>query len=469
MSGTKSGKVKCLVCGAIFDATEQVCPVCGVGPEQFEPIEEAPAQVRCTICGAVFDAALDTCPVCGVGPEYFEPMEAESRKAFRHDTTEIFMVLGGGTAAFSAAKAIRERNRTATIVLVSEENALPYNRPMLTKALTEGELGDNLAIEPAQWYEENRVYPMLGYRVVALDPAAREVHLEGGIRLAYDKLIYALGARCFIPPFPGGDLAGVYAIRGIADALKVRGEVKAGGSAAVIGGGVLGLEAAWALRTAGMNVTVIETAPKLLAGKVDDEASALLTSIAEKAGVHIIANAKVERIEGSSHAEAVSLADCTRVPAEFVVVSCGIRANTAIAEAAGLKIGRAVQVDGHMRTNVSGVYACGDCAEFEGVNYGIWPEATQQGEVAGANAAGEALSYKPEAPALTMNALTTSLYSIGAIGQADEAVGGAEGDGLRKLFYKDGALVGAILIGSLSSMVAVRNAVLRGAAKGEEI
>ena len=467
MSGKKAKKVKCLVCGAIFDATEEVCPVCGVGPDQFEPIEEAPAKVRCLVCGAVFDADAEVCPVCGVGPDQFEPVEAEPEPLFRHDTEEIFMILGGGTAALSAAKAIRARNQTASIVLVSEEKALPYNRPMLTKALTQGEIGDNLAIEPETWYTENRVYPMLGYRIESINPQAREVRLAGGIRLAYDKLIYALGARCFVPPFPGADLAGVYAIRSVADAQQVREAVKAARQAAVIGGGVLGLEAAWALREAGLEVTVIETAPKLLAGKVDDEASALLTAIAGKAGVKIIANAKVERIAGETRAEAVDLADGTKVPADIVVVSCGIRANAAVAEAAGLTIGRAVQVDAHMQTSARRVFACGDCAEYEGLNYGIWPEATQQGEIAGANAAGDSPAYVPEIPALTMNALTTSLYSIGAIGGADECEGQAEGDNLKKLFYKDGKLVGAILIGDVSAMPAVRRAVLRGVKKGE--
>ena len=464
-----SKKVKCLVCGAIFDASEETCPVCGVGPEQFEPVEEAPEQVRCMICGAVFDASEEICPVCGVGRDQFEPVSAKPRGDFRHDTQELFMVLGGGTAAFNAAKAIRERNHTATVVLVSEEDALPYNRPMLTKGLTQGELGENLAIEPERWYEENRVYPMLGRRVVKIDLKAREVLLEGDIRLAYDKLVYALGARCFIPPFEGGNLEGVYAIRGVRDALSVRAQAVSGAQAVVIGGGVLGLEAAWALKQAGVEVTVVETAPMLMAGKLDEEASALLTKIADEAGVRIIAAAQVARIEGASHVEGVSLADGTRLPASFVVVSCGIRANTAVAEAAGLEIGRAVKTDVHMRTSASGVYACGDCAEFDGVNYGLWPEAVQQGEVAGANAAGEAVSYQPETPALTMNALGTSLYSIGAIAQADEAEAHAEGNSLKKLFYKDGRLVAAILIGDISGMVAVRNAVLSGAPKGEAI
>ena len=123
----------------------------------------------------------------------------------------------------------------------------------------------------------------------------------------------------------------------------------------------------------------------------------------------IVVNAKVERIAGADLAEAVLLADGTRVPADIVIISCGIRANTAVAESAGLAIGRAVQVDAHMQTSALRIFACGDCAEYEGVNYGVWPEATLQGEIAGANAAGDTPVFTPEVPALTMNALTTSL------------------------------------------------------------
>ena len=469
MTAKNTGKVKCLVCGEIIDASSEVCPICGMGPEHFEPIDEAPAQVKCLICGAVFDASHTSCPVCAVGPENFEPVTSGPKETFRRDTDEIFTVLGGGVAALSAAKAIRARNATATIVLVSEEEVLPYNRPMLTKNLSREGLAGDLSIEPEAWYEENRVYPMLGQRATAIDLTAREIKLASGMKLAYDKLVYALGARCFVPPIAGADLPGVYSIRSVADAQAVREKAASSKNAVVIGGGVLGLEAAWELKKSGLEVTVIESMPRLLAGKLDEEASALLTRIAENAGVTVISNAKIERIEGENAASAVLLAGGTRIPADLVVVSCGIRANSALAADAGLRTNRAVVVDAGMQTSSSRVWAAGDCAEFEGLNYGVWPEASLQGEIAGANAAGDELNYRPEAPALTMNALTTSLYAIGDIARADETDSHVKGQKMKKLFYREGRLVGAILIGDLSRMRALSDAIARGAMRGDDL
>ena len=469
MTAKNTGKVRCRVCGEIIDASSEVCPICGMGPEHFEPIDEAPAQVKCLICGEVFDASLTSCPVCAVGPENFVPVTAEPEQTFRRDTNEIFTVLGGGVAALSAAKAIRARNETATIVLVSEEEVLPYNRPMLTKNLSREGLDTDLSIQPESWYEENRIYPMLGQRAAKLDLTAREITLESGMKLAYDKLVYALGARCFVPPIEGANLGGVYTIRSIGDAQTVHAKAASGSKAVVIGGGVLGLETAWELKKSGLEVTVVESMPRLLAGKLDEEASSLLTRIAEAAGVSIISNAKIARIEGESEVSAVLLADGTRIPADFVVVSCGIRANSALAEAAGLRTNRAVVVNANMQTSASRVWAAGDCAEYDGLNYGVWAEASQQGEIAGANAAGDELTYRPEAPALTMNALGTSLYAVGDIARADETDSHVKGQKMKKLFYSEGRLVGAILIGDLSRMRDVSDAIARGAMRGDDL
>ena len=163
------------------------------------------------------------------------------------------------------------------------------------------------------------------------------------------------------------------------------------------------------------------------------------------------------------------LADGTRIPADFVVVSCGIRANSALAEAAGLRTNRAVVVNANMQTSASRVWAAGDCAEYDGLNYGVWAEASQQGEIAGANAAGDELTYRPEAPALTMNALGTSLYAVGDIARADETESHVKGQKMKKLFYSEGRLVGAILVGDLSRMRAVNDAIARGAMRGDDL
>ena len=181
--------------------------------------------VKCIICGAVFEEGADVCPVCGVGPENFVPVE-DDKTAFSKDTDEKFVILGGGPAARSAAEAVRERNKTAIITIVSKEKHLPYNRPMLTKALLEDHSDNKLAIEPASWYEENRVFFMGETEAVGINVDNKEVAvvLADGSRgtVAYDKLIYALGAYCFVAPIPGSELEHVLTVRNISDTEAIR-------------------------------------------------------------------------------------------------------------------------------------------------------------------------------------------------------------------------------------------------------
>lgn len=220
--------------------------------------------VKCLVCGAVFEDGVSVCPVCGVGPENFVPF-TEEEKSFHRDTEEIFLILGGGAAGLNAAEAIRERNSTASIVMATNEEILPYSRPMLTKSMLGENNREQLLVHDAPWYEENRILTLTGKTAERIDPEAREVTFSDGIRLKYDKLVYALGSECFIPPIPGHEKPQVIAIRRITDTEKVGALLPQTKHAVVIGGGVLGLEAAWELKKAGLEVTVLELAPQLMA------------------------------------------------------------------------------------------------------------------------------------------------------------------------------------------------------------
>lgn len=149
-------------------------------------------------------------------------------------------------------------------------------------------------------------------------------------------------------------------------------------NAVVIGGGVLGLEAAWELRKSKLNVTVLELAPMLMGRQLDQTAGDMLKAIAGDRGIRIETGVTIEAIEGDGHASGVRLADGTVIPAELVIVSCGVRANSALAKEAGLTVDRAVVADSHMATSDPDIFACGDCAQFEGMNYAIWPEAVDR-------------------------------------------------------------------------------------------
>lgn len=372
--------------------------------------------VKCLVCGEIFDASLEICPVCGVGKENFVPVEDDA-SGFVNNTEEYYLILGNGAAGFNTAKAIRERDKTGSIVIVSNEPYAAYNRPMLTKAIVSGLEADQIAIADKGWYEENRIYQMLGRTVTAVDMKAREALLDNGGKLYFTKLIYALGSECFIPPIKGSDKSQVVAIRRLDDVRRLEKLMADGKNAVVIGGGVLGLEAAWELKKAGLSVTVLEAAPMLMGRQLDADFGELLKKIAADSGVTIHTGVTVSAISGEERVTGVALADGREFPADLVVVSAGVRANVGLAKEMGLEIGRAVMVNERMETNLPGVYACGDCAEYKGVNYAIWPEAMEQGKTAGANAAGEATEYQAVPAALTFHGMNTELFAAGDCGK----------------------------------------------------
>jgi flavorubredoxin/NADPH-dependent 2,4-dienoyl-CoA reductase/sulfur reductase-like enzyme len=420
--------------------------------------------VKCMVCGEIFDSSLEICPVCGVGKENFIPVE-EELVDYKKNTQEIYLVLGNGAAGLSAAEAIRQRNSTCSIVMVSNEDVLSYNRPMLTKSMIAGFDPSQIAIHDEKWYEENNITLVLGRQLTKLDTQNKTAHFADGITLKYDKCIYALGSECFIPPIPGHEKPEVIAIRRVSDTQKIQAMLPKVKNAVVIGGGVLGLEAAWELHKAKCNVTVLELADKLMGRQLDDGAGKALEDIIRSQGIDVHLNVKIDEITGEGSVTGVKLGDGTVLPAELVVVSCGVRANTSIAKDAGMEIGRAVIVNEKMETSAKDVYACGDCAEYQGINYAIWPQATEQGKVAGANAAGDDAAYETVPAALSFNGMNTSLFAIGDNGKnpdkhyrvvefRDEAKKTYE-----KYYFANNRLCGVILIGDTSRLAEMTTAI----------
>ncbi|MBR7045240.1 MAG: FAD-dependent oxidoreductase [Lachnospiraceae bacterium] len=408
--------------------------------------------VKCLVCGAIFDSSLEECPVCGVGPENFVPA-GDQETGFTNDTERNYLILGGGIAGLEAARAIRQRDRTGYITILSGEDHLPYNRPMLTKALLSDFSDDQMAVEKQEWFDENRICFVRNIQVESIDPQAKTV-TAGGSEIAYDKLIYALGAYCFVPPFKGHDLDKVVSIRTIEDAAKIKDMIPKIRTAAVIGGGVLGLEAAWSLCRAKVKVTVIEGAPALMARQLNPAASAMIRTLAEDAGVKVYTAASTSEI----NEDGVVLADGTVIPADLVIVSTGVRGNLTPAKEAGLTISRSIVVNDHMETNLPDIYAAGDCAECGGINYALWSQSVEQGKTAGANAAGDDVSYETVDGALSFNGMNTSLFAIGDNGtDPSKLYKTVETTDLRrrqyeKYVFEKNRLVGVILIGDTSRL-----------------
>lgn len=416
--------------------------------------------VKCLVCGEIFEEGIEICPVCGVGKENFVPVEVEE-VSYRNDTSEFYLILGNGAAGVSAAEAIRERNKTCSIVMVSNESVLSYNRPMLTKSMLASFNPSQLAIHDEQWYQDRNIINVLDKTVQSMDTQLKEVVFADGLKLKYDKCIYALGSECFVPPIPGHDKDQVVAIRRLSDVVKIGNMLPDVKHAVVIGGGVLGLEAAWELSKAKCQVTIVEVANQLMGRQLDAGASDMLKDIILEKKMAIRMGANVEEIEGEGAVTGVRLAGGEVIPADLVIVSAGVRASTKVAQEAGIQTDRAIVVDEKMHTNLTDIYACGDCAQYKGINYAIWPQALEMGKVAGANAAGDSLTYETVNAALTFHGMDTALFAIGDNGKnADIKYKTVEFKDPMKMVYEkyyfsNNRLCGAILLGDTSKMAKV--------------
>ena len=395
------------------------------------PNPRKPKLVKCLVCGEIFDASLGICPVCGVGLDQCIPAE-EDAVVFACDTNRRYLILGGGVAGVSAAEAIRKRDKTGAITILSAERELPINRPLLTKDL-KGAIyqPETMIFHEQQWYDDLEIRMVLGCTATAIHPENKTVSADNGETYPYDKLIYALGGECFIPPFRGKDIPGVIAVRHLSDIEDLAGYLKTARSAVVIGGGALGLEAASELHRFGLKITVLESAPQIAARQLDAENAALFRCAMERMGVPCYEGVTIEEICGEDQVTGVRLADGRRFEADVVIVSCGTRATVALAQQAGIAVDRAVVVNARMETNLPDIYSCGDCAQLDGMNYQLWQEAGDQGRTAGANAVGEPVVYRNHTFGCTLAGFGANLFALGDVGKGTDTP-------YRKVELKDG-------------------------------
>lgn len=380
---------------------------------------------------------------------------------------ENIVILGNGIAALTAAETFRKHSRDCPVTIVSQEPYYAYYRPRLSKLLGREPKEEGLLIHPPGWYEENRIRVILGKKAERVDFKNHLVHLEGGQALEFSKLLIATGSSPFIPPVPGHNLKGVFAIRTLNDVKRLYEYAKDSRTGTVIGGGVLGLEAAWNLAKSGKKIYVIETAPYILPRQLDEKASELLKALGEKAGISFVLSGKSEAIEGEQKAEGVLLQGGNMLQTDFVIFSTGVRPNTQIFDPAEISINRGVIVDEYMRTSREGVYAAGDVAEYNGKVPGIWPVAQEQGRIAGMNLAGIATPYSEVVPSNYIHVFDTEIFSAGDLckeEKADYELTDIDRDrGIyRKIFFKGGQPVGAILLGNVKGGNKISKAIKAG-------
>ena len=405
---------------------------------------------KCLICGYEHTGAEapDICPACGVGKENFVPVIAEDE--FINDSAEKFVIVGSGIAALSAAEAIRKRNRTGEILMLTEEEYLPYFRPALSDFLSEDLSDERLYVHPASWYEEQKINVKTGSKVMAVDTGGKLVKTAGE-EYKYDKLIIANGARSNIPPIPGADKTGVYALRNMQDAIALKAAIKTAKKAVVIGGGVLGLEAVWEMVSSGLQVSVVEFSERLMPRQLDAASSLRLQDIIRSQGVDLLLDEATEEILGTEMATGVKLKSGKVLEADLVLLSTGVKPNVELAAEIGLEIKQGIAVDNQMRTSISGIYAAGDSAQFGERMIGLWPVSTEMGRIAGAAAAGDWIEYSPPVITTMLAAFDWEIFSMGDVNVNPDECRVIEVNDLiegyyKKSFIKNGILVGEIII-----------------------
>ena len=367
--------------------------------------------------------------------------------------SEPLIVIGNGMAA---ARLVDELARRAlgryAVAVIGEEPRLAYNRVLLS-ALLADEVGfDDIELRPARWWRDRGVTLRYGVRATAVDAAARNVTLAGGTRLSFSKLVFATGSQPIKPDIPGMDLPGVLTFRDVDDVNAIAASKAAGTRVVVIGGGLLGLEAAYGLAKAGARVTLLHLMDRLMERQLDHRAALMLRRAVEARGIAVRLQAQTARIAGNGRVEGVELRDGTTIAADAVVVAVGIRANAALARTAGLEVGRGIVVDDHLETNAAGVHAIGECAEHRGCCYGLVEPAYEQAQLLARRLAGERASYPGSVLATNLKVSGVNVFSagdfLGALAEAEEIVLSDPAAGVyKKLVIAHGRLVGAVLFG----------------------
>jgi NADPH-dependent 2,4-dienoyl-CoA reductase/sulfur reductase-like enzyme/ferredoxin len=378
------------------------------------------------------------------------------------------VVIGNGIAGVTAADHLRRRHPECEIDLVADEPHHLYNRMGISRLVYGRSAMQGLYLNPDGWHDERQITTWLNTRALWIDRVAGEVAIGTGEKLAYDRLILANGSSSFVPPIEGFGMPGTGVLRSAADAIDLRAFAQRVGSrrAVVAGGGLLGLEAAYAMLKLGLKTIVLERSPGLLRRQLDARAGELLRDYLERLGIEILVGAEVEAVGGGSRLRGITLRDGRRLDAQILLVAAGIRPNIELAHDAKLAVGRGVLVDDRMRTNDPAVFAAGDVAEFDGQVPGLWPTAVAQAEVAAENAAGGDKAYTPPVPVTILKVVGIELASLGRFEAAphEEAIvfeDPAAGR-YRKLVIADGRIVGAILLGHGNDVAAVRTAITRG-------
>jgi nitrite reductase (NADH) large subunit len=369
--------------------------------------------------------------------------------------SEPLVIVGNGMAA---ARLVDELAKVAlgryAIAVVGDEPRLAYNRVLLSSVLAGETQSHDIELKPATWWRDRGVTLKYGCLATEIDVGRRELKIANEESVSFSRLVLATGSVPLRLNLPGADLAGVHTFRDTRDVDLLLALAAQKKRVVVVGGGLLGLEAAYGLAKAGAPVTLIHLMDRLMERQLDAPAAALLKSLVEPKGIKVLLNANTARIHGERHVEGVELTDGRRLDADAVIFAAGIRPNIALAKEAGIAVNRGVVVDDHLQTAATDIFALGECAEHRGICYGLVEPAYEQARVLARHLADGADAYGGSVVATNLKVSGVSVFSAGDFMGAD----GSEAIVLRdikhgtyrKLVISEGRLTGAVLVGDVS-------------------
>jgi nitrite reductase (NADH) large subunit len=369
--------------------------------------------------------------------------------------SEPLVIVGNGMAA---ARLVDELVKTSlgryAIAVIGEEPRLAYNRVLLSSVLAGETTSHDIELRPANWWRDRGVTVKYGCRVTEIDVGRNELKIAGDESIEYSRLVLATGSTPLRLNLPGVDLAGVCTFRDSRDVDMLLALAARKRPVVVIGGGLLGLEAAYGLAKAGTPVTLLHLMDRLMERQLDMPAADLLKTLVERTGVEVLLKADTARIHGEKRVEGVELADGRLIAADAVVFAAGIRPNTSLAKGSGLLINRGVVVDDRLQTSTDNIFALGECAEHRGICYGLVEPAYEQAHVLAQHLAGKTAAYRGSVVATNLKVSGVNVFSagdfLGADGSEAILLSDIRRGTYKKLVLAEGRLIGAVLVGDTS-------------------
>ncbi|MEW6304260.1 MAG: FAD-dependent oxidoreductase [Verrucomicrobiota bacterium] len=374
------------------------------------------------------------------------------------------VIIGNGMAGYKLCERLAELKGTRRfqVTVFGEEPRPAYDRVHLTQFL-HGRAADQLTLAPREWYRQNGIELFTGDPVVAVDREQRVVRSASGREVRYDQLVFATGSRAFIPSMEGRDLPGVFVYRTVEDLERIRDKAQSSLRAAVLGGGLLGLEAAKAIKDLGVDVWVVERGSSLLARQLDPEGGAVLRAHVERLGLHVCTGQEADRIEEHDGDKLVQFrnGECLRV--QMVVIAVGIRPRDELAAACGLKLGQrgGIEVNDFLQTSDPHIFAVGECASHRGTVYGLAAPAFQMADTLVALLLGKRREFTGAEQSTWLKLPGIAVATLGDFQADEETLTARPSGGYRRIVVKDSRLVGAVAVGEWPEQARIQEAIER--------